>query len=70
MSASYDADRTPVRRDPAKMTAYAQEHGCPKCKMPSGDSWSECGRNCPIPGSPHFNEVTFKAYFTEVNLHK
>ncbi len=26
---------------------------CPKCKAKSGDDWSQCGGDCPMPMSPH-----------------
>lgn len=27
---------------------------CPKCAATSGDDWSQCGGDCPMPMSPHF----------------
>lgn len=27
--------------------------GCPKCGKTSGDDWSQCEGDCPIPFSPH-----------------
>lgn len=27
---------------------------CPKCKKTSGDDWSQCGKVCPMPMSPHY----------------
>lgn len=29
---------------------------CPKCKKTSGDDWSQCGKNCPMPMSPHYKD--------------
>lgn len=26
---------------------------CPKCGALSGDDWSQCNGECPMPGSPH-----------------
>jgi hypothetical protein len=26
---------------------------CPKCGHISGDDWSQCDKQCPMPGSPH-----------------
>lgn len=30
-----------------------KEPGCPKCGETSGGDWSQCGGDCPMPGSPH-----------------
>lgn len=30
---------------------------CPKCNIPSGDNWSQCGGSCPMPMSPHYREA-------------
>lgn len=30
---------------------------CPKCGANSGDDWSQCGKSCPMPGSPHYNDT-------------
>ena len=27
---------------------------CPKCKITSGDDWSQCGDDCPMPMSPYY----------------
>lgn len=27
---------------------------CPKCQQTSGNSWSQCDGECPMPMSPHF----------------
>lgn len=27
---------------------------CPKCGAASGDDWSQCGGECPLPGTPHY----------------
>lgn len=27
---------------------------CPKCGSTSGDNWTKCEGNCPMPGSPHY----------------
>lgn len=27
---------------------------CPKCKCSSGDDWTQCGGDCPLPMSPHY----------------
>ena len=29
---------------------------CPRCKMTSGNDWSQCEKRCPIPVSPHYDE--------------
>ena len=69
MSASYDAyHEGQRRRDPAKMTTHVQEHGCPKCGHRSGDDWSQCSKRCPVPGSPHFDEPTFKEAWSKAKL--
>lgn len=31
--------------------------GCPKCGKMSGDDWSQCEGDCPIPMSPHFKSL-------------
>lgn len=31
---------------------------CPKCKAFSGDDWTQCGNNCPMPMSPFFKALT------------
>jgi hypothetical protein len=31
---------------------------CPKCGSYSGDSWDQCKKDCPVPGSPYFNDST------------
>jgi hypothetical protein len=28
---------------------------CPKCHFTSGDDWKQCGGQCPMPGSPHYD---------------
>lgn len=38
---------------------------CPKCGERSGDSWSQCGRACPIPGSPFYVRGMTKQQITE-----
>lgn len=35
---------------------------CPKCRAISGDDWSQCNDKCPVKGSPHFDEETFKQF--------
>lgn len=27
---------------------------CPKCGATSGDDWSQCKGDCPLPGTPHY----------------
>lgn len=29
---------------------------CSKCKMQSGDDWTQCGGKCPMTMSPHYNQ--------------
>jgi hypothetical protein len=29
---------------------------CPKCACVSGDNWLQCGKRCPMPMSPYFDE--------------
>lgn len=29
---------------------------CVKCRAISGDGWSQCHGECPIPGSPHYKK--------------
>lgn len=31
---------------------------CPKCGVSSGDDWTQCHGNCPMPASPYFNQVS------------
>jgi len=31
---------------------------CPKCGAFSGDDWTQCGGVCPMPGSPHYVDVS------------
>ena len=33
---------------------------CPKCSATSGDTWTQCGGDCPMPSSPHFNDIYSK----------
>jgi hypothetical protein len=28
---------------------------CPKCDETSGNAWEQCGRSCPMPGSPKYD---------------
>jgi hypothetical protein len=47
-------------------TRVAQLNGCPKCHFRSGDSWAQCRRACPVPGSPHYTqEAITRVYVPE-----
>lgn len=35
---------------------------CQKCKRVSGDDWQQCGGACPMPGSPHYDDLTAYAF--------
>lgn len=39
---------------------------CPKCLHTSGDDWSQCRGECPMPGSPHNRGDTFEAFQARV----
>lgn len=28
---------------------------CPKCRLHTGDDWSQCGPRCPMPMAPNFH---------------
>jgi len=36
---------------------------CPKCNSDSGNSWSQCRRECPMKTSPHYKRPTVWQYF-------
>ena len=46
-------DPTPPLR-PAPITLENMPPVCPKCGAVSGDDWSQCEGDCPMPISPHF----------------
>lgn len=31
---------------------------CPNCLAQSGDDWTQCRGKCPMPQSPHYDELT------------
>jgi len=35
---------------------------CPKCKWVSGDDWKQCEGKCPMPGSPHYDDLIAHAF--------
>lgn len=35
---------------------------CPKCKLYSGEDWSQCEGRCPMEGSPHYDPVLSVEY--------
>jgi hypothetical protein len=35
---------------------------CPKCQWRSGDDWRQCNGVCPVPGSPHHDELVQYAF--------
>lgn len=35
---------------------------CPKCKMTSGNDWSQCNGSCPMPMSPYYKSKIDKLY--------
>ena len=50
---------TPEELEPILATAREVIAGkCPKCGATSGDNWSQCEGECPMPGSPHFKFST------------
>lgn len=34
---------------------------CPKRGYLSGNDWSQCGKSCPMPSSPHYRPSVFPA---------
>jgi hypothetical protein len=35
---------------------------CLKCRHVSGDNWEQCEGTCPMPGSPHYDDLTAHAF--------
>lgn len=35
---------------------------CLKCNWVSGDNWEQCKGACPIPDSPHYDELAARAF--------
>lgn len=35
---------------------------CPKCKWVSGDDYAQCNGACPMPSSPHYDELVEHAF--------
>lgn len=47
-------------------TSEKSEHfKCPKCGALSGDDWSQCRNDCPMPMSPHHRKQTEDRYGEE-----
>lgn len=44
----------------AEQAELHQPKGCPKCGKYSGDDWSQCEGDCPIPMSPHYRSLDEK----------
>ena len=51
---------------PSLIPAWKRAKGatkiCPKCKCTSGDNWEQCNGACPIPSSPHYDEMVEHAF--------
>ncbi len=41
----------------AEQAAIHEPKGCPKCGLTSGNDWSQCEDDCPIPLSPHYKSL-------------
>lgn len=41
--------------DIGALSKVARSRRCPKCKATSGDDWSQCRGDCPMPMSPHYS---------------
>jgi hypothetical protein len=37
-------------------------YNCPKCGYASGNDWSQCQKDCPVPISPVYSEATEEKY--------
>jgi hypothetical protein len=46
----------------ARVKAVPGAKQCPKCGVQSGDDWRQCEGQCPMPGSPHYNENCARAF--------
>jgi hypothetical protein len=58
------ATREEKTRDPiaAFLRAKGATQRCPKCNWVSGDNWEQCKGACPIPESPHYDELVEHAF--------
>lgn len=46
----------------ASLRAKGAKLKCMKCKRVSGDNWEQCEGKCPMPMSPHYDDLTAHAF--------